>query len=114
MKREKFSEMIEPIRDEIKKEDPYRNILTWKEIWIIVDFLGAPDPFYGIDPLFYNSITKLSDLYRVERSTFRRWIKPIKSSFNMDNPKRYFFTPKEVKIITDFLGIPAKTFRKSK
>lgn len=106
MKPEKFSLLIESIRDEIKKEDPFRNVLTWKEIWIIVDYLGAPDTFDGIDPLYYNSITKLADLYRVERPTFRRWIKPIRRNFNMDNPKRYFFTPKEVRLIIKYLGLP--------
>lgn len=115
MKREKFSELIEPIRDEIKREDAFRNILTCKEIWKIVDYLGAPDPFEGIDPLYYNSITKLSDLYRVERPTFRRWLKPIKGNFNMENSKRYFYTPKEVRYIIDFIGIPvwsADTYHK--
>lgn len=106
MKPEKFSIMIEPIRDEIKKEDPYRNILTLKEIWTIVDYLGAPDPFEGIDPLYYNSITKLCDLYRVERPTFRRWLKPIRRKFNMENPRRYFFIPKEVRLIIENLGLP--------
>ena len=106
MKREKFSLLIEPIRDEIKQEDPFRNTLTLKEIWIIVNFLGAPDPIEGIDPLNYNSITNLADLYRVGRQTFSRWLKPIRDKFNMENPKRYFFTPAEVKLIIDYLGMP--------
>jgi len=73
MKRESFSLIIEPIRDQIKIDDPYRNVLTWKEIWIIVEFLGIPDTVNGIDPLYYNTITRLADLYRVERRTFSRW-----------------------------------------
>lgn len=106
MKREKFSFLIEPIRDEIKQEDPFRNTLTWKEIWIIVDYLGAPDPFDGIDPLYYNSISRLADLYKMGRQTISRFLKPIRNKFNMENPKRYFFTPAEVKLIIDYLGLP--------
>ena len=106
MKREKFSLIIEPIRDEIKQEDPYRNTLTLKEIWIIVDYLGAPDPIEGIDPLKFNCISKLADLYRTERRTFSRWLKPIRDKFNLKNPKRYFFIPAEVKLIIEYLGLP--------
>lgn len=106
MKREKFSWLIEPIRDEIKQEDPFRNVLTWKEIWIIVEYLGAPDPIEGIDPLKFNCLSKLADLYRVERRTFSRWLEPIRDNFNMETPKRYFFTPAEVKQIIEFLGLP--------
>jgi hypothetical protein len=108
MKREKFSLLIEPIRDEIKKEDPYRNTLSWKEIVIIVDYLGAPDPINSIDPLIYNSIAKLSELYRVERRIFSRWILPIKHKLKQDYLNRHLFTPREVKIIIDHLGLPVK------
>ena len=105
MKKETFSWLIEPIRDYIKKGDPYRNTLTWKEIWIIVDYLGAPDPIDGIDPLYYNSITRLADLYSVERRTFSRWLKPLNYKLKQENPRRRFFTPKEVRIIIDYFGL---------
>ncbi len=106
MKREKFSLIIEPIRDQIKVEDPYRNVLTWKEIWIIVEYLGIPDPFDGIDPLYYNSITRLADLYRVERRTFSRWLNPIRLKLKKENPKRIRFIPAEVVLIVEHLGLP--------
>lgn len=105
MKREKFSLIIEPIRDQIKVEDPYRNTLTWKEIWIIVEFLGIPDTVNGIDPLYYNTITRLADLYRVERRTFSRWLVPISYRIRQDNPARRFI-PREVWIIVEFIGDP--------
>jgi len=105
MNREKFSLIIEPIRDHIKVQDPYRNTLTWKEIWIIVEFLGIPDSVNGIDPLYYNSISHLSDLYRVERRTFSRWLLPIKHKIRKDNPYRKFI-PREVWMIVEFLGEP--------
>jgi hypothetical protein len=92
-----------------KKKDSYRNVLTWKEIWIIVEFLGIPDPVDGIDPLKYNSIIKLADLYKVERRTFSRWLAPLRQNFQMDNPKRNLFTPREVKMIIDHLGLPGLT-----
>jgi hypothetical protein len=107
MKREKFSLIIEPIRDHIKVRDPYRNTLTWKEIWIIVEFLGAPDTINGIDPLYNNTITRLADLYRVERRTFSRWLVPIKHKFRQDNPYRTFI-PREVWEIVEFLGEPGE------
>jgi len=78
MNRDNFSRRIDPIRGKIKIDDPYRNTLTWKEIWIIVEYLGPPDPINGIDPLYYNSIIRLADLYRVKRRTFSRWLIPIK------------------------------------
>jgi hypothetical protein len=105
MKREKFSLIIEPIREQIKEKDPYRNALTWKEIWIIVEFLGIPDPINGIDPLYYNTITRLADLYRIERRTFSRWLLPIKHQIRPDNPYRKFI-PREVWVIVEFLGEP--------
>lgn len=108
MKREKFSLIIEPIRDQIKINDPYRNTLTWKEIWIIVEYLGAPDPVNGIDPLYYNYITRLADLYRVERRTFSRWLLPIQHKIRTDNQIRKFI-PREVWIIVEFLGEPEGT-----
>lgn len=107
MKREKFSLIIEPIRDQIKVEDPYRNALTWKEIWIIVEYLGIPDPIEGIDPLYYNSISRLADLYQVDRRIFSRWLNPMRTKFEMENPKRILFTPREVQIIIDHLGLPS-------
>lgn len=106
MKREKFSLLIEPIRDQIKVKDPYRNVLTWKEIWIIVEYLGAPDSLDGIDPLYYNSITRLADLYKVEWPTFNRWLLPLKDHIKQDELKRRFFTPKEVRLIINHLGHP--------
>jgi hypothetical protein len=106
MKKERFSEVIEPIRDRIKVEDPFRNALTWKEIWIIVEYLGAPDPIEGVDPLYFNSMTRLADLYRVERRTFSKWINPIKHAIKLENPDRIMLTPKEVMIIIDHLGHP--------
>jgi len=106
MKREKFSLVIEPVRDQIKIDDPYRNVLTWKEIWIIVEYLGIPAPFDGIDPLYYNSITRLADLYRVERRTFSRWLNPIRHKLKKENPKRIRFIPAEVVLIIEYLGLP--------
>ncbi len=106
MKAEKFSLLIEPIRDQIKIDDPYRNVLTWKEIWIIVEFLGIPDSFEEINPLYYNSITRLADLYRVDRKTFSRWLNPIRQHLKVENPKRCLFIPKEVRIIIEHLGLP--------
>ena len=106
MKRETFSLLIEPIRDQIKINDPYRNTLTWKEIWIIVEFLGIPDPVEGIDPLYYKSISKLADLYRVERRTFSRWLSPIRHKLKQDNSKRIVLIPREVRIIIEHLGMP--------
>lgn len=106
MKKERLSEIIEPIRDQIKVGDPFRNTLTWKEIWIIVEYLGAPDPIDGIDPLYYNSISRLSDLYRVDRKTFSSWIIPIEHNLKRENPKRYALTPREVRLIIDHLGHP--------
>jgi len=106
MKKERFSEVIEPIRDYIKVEDPYRNTLKWKEIWTIVEFLGAPDPIDGIDPLYYNSITRLADLYRVDRRTFSKWIIPVKHKLKIENPDRFALTPREVSLIIDHLGHP--------
>jgi hypothetical protein len=106
MERGKFSWLIEPIRDRIKINDPYRNALTWKEIWIIVEYLGPPDPINGIDPLTFNSISRLADLYKVERRTFSRWLVPIRSQLRKENPVRKLFTPAEVRIIIDYLGMP--------
>ena len=106
MKKETFSFIIEPIRDNIKIGDPYRNNLTWKEIWMIVEYLGIPDPFEGIDPLYYRSISRLADLYRVERRTFTRWLKPLKGKIKTENPRRCLLTPKEVKLVVDHLGLP--------
>jgi len=105
IKRDKFSKLLTPIKDQLKVNDPKRNALTWKEIWIIVEHLGTPDPINGIDPLKYNTIIKLAELYRVERRTFSRWLKPIKKQLRPDDPFRKF-TPKEVKTIIEFLGEP--------
>jgi len=113
MKREKFSLTIEPIRDEIKQEDPYRNTLTWKEIWIIVEYLGPPDPFDGIDPLIYNSITKLADLYRVDKYTISRWIIPIKHKLKKEDLNRKKLTPAQVRMIVDHFGLPNMPENKS-
>jgi len=107
MKKERFSELIEPIRDNIKVGDPYRNTLTWKEIWIIVEYLGSPDPIDEIDPLYYNSITRLADLYRVERRTFSKWITPLEDKIRQDNSTRKFI-PREVWEIIEFLGEPGE------
>jgi len=105
MKRETFSLLIEPIRDQIKINDPYRNTLTWREIWIIVEYLGIPDPMNGIDPLYHNSIIRLSELYKVERRTFSRWLIPINSMLRQGNSFRRFI-PREVWMIVEFLGEP--------
>lgn len=105
MKRETFSLLIEPIRDQIKINDPYRNTLTWREIWTIVEFLGIPDTINGIDPLYYNTITRLADLYRVERRTFSRWLISINHRIRQDTPYRRFI-PREVWIIVEFIGDP--------
>jgi hypothetical protein len=105
MNRDNFSKRIEPIRHKIKMYDPYRNTLTWKEIWIIVEYLGPPDPINGIDPLHYNSIIRLAELYKVERRTFSRWLVPIKHKIRLDNPFRKFI-PREVRVIVEFLGEP--------
>lgn len=113
MKREKISWLIEPIRDEIKINDPYRNTLTWEEIWIIVDYLGAPDPFNGIDPLIYNCNTKLAELYRVDRNTFSRWIEPIRHKIKKENPDRTYLIPAEVKLIIDYIGLPKQNRNES-
>ena len=106
MKREKFSWIIEPIRDHIKKEDPFRNTLTWEEVWIIVEYLGSPDPFNGIDPLKYNCFTKLAKLYQVDRYTISRWIAPITYKIKKENPNRTYLTPAEVKLIINYIGLP--------
>ena len=105
MKNERFSEIIEPIRDQIKVRDPFRNTLTWKEIWIIVEFMGVPDTVNGIDPLYYNTITRLADLYRVERRTFSRWLIPINHRIRQDTSYRKFI-PREVWLIVEFVGEP--------
>ena len=105
MKRERFSLLIEPIRDNIKIKDPNRKVLTWREIWTIVDYLGAPDPINGIDPLYYNTINRLAELYCVERRTFSRWLKPIEDKIRRYDEIRKF-TPKEVWVIIEFLGEP--------
>jgi len=59
----------------------------------------------GIDPLYYNSISRLAYLYRVERRTFSRWLKPIQHKIRTDNKIRKF-TPNEVWEIVEFLGEP--------
>jgi len=113
MKREKFSWIIEPIRDHIKKEDPFRNTLTWEEVWIIVEDQGVPGPFNGIDPLKYNCITKLAKLYQVDRYTFSRWIEPIRYKIKKENPNRTYLTPAEVKLIIDYIGLPKQNLNES-
>lgn len=105
MKPERFSWLIEPIRDKIKINDPYRNTLSWREIWTIVEFLGPPDPVEGIDPLYYNSITRLADLYRVNRRTFSRWLVPIEDKIRIGSVHRRLI-PREVIEIVSFLGEP--------
>ena len=105
MKPEKFSRLIEPIWSTIKTDDPYRVTLTCKEVWTIVEFLGPPDPIGKIDPLNYNTITRLADLYRVERRTFSRWLKPIEHKIRPDSRFRKLF-PREVREIVEFLGEP--------
>ena len=64
------------------------------------------DPIEGIDPLDYRSISKLADLYRVERRTFSRWLKPLMGKIKMENPRRSILIPKEVNIIIEHLGLP--------
>jgi len=106
MKREKFSSIIEPIRDNIKVRDPKRSTLTCREVWMVVEYLGSPDPFDGIDPLEYNTITKLADLYLVDRCTFSRWLGPIKNKLKLEHSKRNKFTPAEIRLIVDHIGFP--------
>lgn len=106
MKKETFSNLIEPARDNIKRGDPFRNQLTWREVWTIVDFLGLPDPYKGIDPLYYNTQIRLAELYKVDRRTFGRWLDPIRDQLKIENKDRRFFTPKEVRQIVRFLGLP--------
>lgn len=105
MKQETFARLINPIWEQLKPDDPYRVTLTCKEVWTIVEFLGPPDTINGIDPLYYNTITRLADLYRVERRTFSRWLKPIEHKIRPDSRFRKLF-PREVWEIVEFLGEP--------
>ena len=116
VRRDLFREMNRPIWPLIKPDNPNRRSLTDKELELIIEFWGLPDKDYcfGVDPLVYRTIRRLSVLYHVSVPTMRQWIKKIlpgiKPEIHNFRGTKYFnrrhFTPKEVRAIIDKLGIP--------
>ena len=79
VRRDLFREMNRPIWPLIKPDNPNRRSLTDKELELIIEFWGLPDKDYcfGVDPLVYRTIRRLSVLYHVSVPTMRQWIKKI-------------------------------------
>jgi transposase len=54
------------------------------------------------------SLREMAELYEVSERTFKNWLNPFQKDIGMKNGR--YFTPKQIKVIFDKLGLPDTIF----